>query len=142
MSDLATELQAIRTKHRKLSPKLVLQEARKPGHPLHDRFEWDDGVAGEAYRLIQARELIMKVKMRFTDSTGETRTVRRFYAIRASDADQYDYEDVEEALRDSFRRKLLMNEMRRRLDELEQQYGALQEFWAAIQKMARKKKAS
>lgn len=141
MSDLATELQSIRKRHRRLTPKIVLEEARDEAHPLHDRFEWDDAVAGEAYRLTQARELIMRVKMRREDAP-DAKPIRRFYAIRAADSDEYTYDDIEDILQDGFRRKLLLNEMRRRLDELEQQYGALQEFWSSIQKLARKKKAS
>jgi hypothetical protein len=142
VSDLASELEAIRTKHGKLTPTLVLDEARDPSHPLHDRFEWDDEVAGEAWRLEQARVLIVKVRYRFEDEKGKKQNVRRFYALRASDADEYDYEDIESIMADAFRRKLLLNEMQRRIDELVRQYGQLQEFWALVRKIARRKKVS
>ena len=140
MSHLASEIKAIRDKHGKLTPKIVLTEATNPQHPLHDQFVWDNEKAGDAYRLIQARELIQSVRLRFVDSAGENRSARRYYAIRAADADEFDYDDVEEVMADRFRRKLLLNEMQRRIDELVQQYGVLEEFWTVLQGITRKRK--
>jgi hypothetical protein len=136
VSDLRGELEKIRVKHGTLKPKIVLKEATNPKHPLHNRFEWDDAKAGNMYRLQQAQELIASVRYRFTTPTGEERNIRRYYAVRATDADQYEYDDVEEAMQDAFRRKLILNEMQRRMDELAQQYGNLQEFWELLKKMA------
>jgi hypothetical protein len=135
--DLAFILRGIREANGKLTPKLVLDEARHHDHPLHGRFEWDDAIASEAWRLQQARELIRTVRVSFTNQKGTEVSVRRYYAIRVADADEYDYDDIEEALRDSFRRKLLLNEMQRRIDELIRQFGALQEFWEVLRKVTR-----
>ncbi len=44
-----------------LRPEAVLEAASDPDSPLHPHFEWDDGVAGHAYRLYQARVLIQRV---------------------------------------------------------------------------------
>lgn len=46
-----------------LTSKLVVDEARDPKNPLHDRFEWDDGIAGEAFRMDQARTLIRSFRV-------------------------------------------------------------------------------
>lgn len=46
-----------------LTPETVVDAARNPRSPLHDQFEWDDGAAGEAYRLQQARALIKRVRV-------------------------------------------------------------------------------
>lgn len=40
------------------TPKAVVDHARNPRSPLHSFFCWDDGVAAERYRIIQARELL------------------------------------------------------------------------------------
>jgi len=45
----------------RLTPPLVVDEAKKENSPLHDLFEWDDEKAGHAYRLKQARDLIRRV---------------------------------------------------------------------------------
>lgn len=46
-----------------LTPQTVVEAARDPRSSLHSQFEWDDGVAGEAYRLQQARALIKRVRV-------------------------------------------------------------------------------
>ena len=33
-----------------ITPKRILEDARSNSSPLHDRFTWDDTVAGERYR--------------------------------------------------------------------------------------------
>lgn len=56
------ELEKLGTETR-LTPETVVEAARDPRSPLHDRFQWDDSVAGEAYRLQQARALIKQVRV-------------------------------------------------------------------------------
>jgi len=46
-----------------LRPKAVVSEARNAKHLLHRHFEWNDEVAGELYRLDQARTLIRAVQI-------------------------------------------------------------------------------
>ena len=41
-----------------LQPEIVVEAARPKSSPLHSRFEWDDSVAGQQYRIWQARQLI------------------------------------------------------------------------------------
>ena len=41
----------------------VLETARAPTSVLHGEFEWDDSVASERYRLIQARHLIRSIEV-------------------------------------------------------------------------------
>ncbi len=61
---VADEIRAIYERHGRLTPALVVDEARDEIHPLHGHFEWDDTVAGEEYRRVQASRLIrVKVKV-------------------------------------------------------------------------------
>lgn len=41
-----------------LTSKNVLESARPEDSPIHNIFEWDDSVAAEQYRLVQATKLI------------------------------------------------------------------------------------
>jgi len=41
----------------KISPQELLEKARNEDSELHKCFEWDDSVAAEKYRLIQARQM-------------------------------------------------------------------------------------
>jgi hypothetical protein len=44
----------------------VIEEARRPRSPLHADFEWDDAIAGAAYRRSQAARLIRTVRLEIT----------------------------------------------------------------------------
>ena len=57
-----------------LKAESIVDRARDPKNPLHDRFEWDDARAGHEFRLEQARSLIRHVKVTYI--TEEERTVR------------------------------------------------------------------
>lgn len=43
---------------KEVTPEQVLEKAKNKRTELHKCFEWDDTVAGEKYRLIQARDVI------------------------------------------------------------------------------------
>lgn len=57
---IQAELERIRKRHGGLlRPVDVVMAATPEDHPLHDYFEWDGPTAAHAYRLWQARQLIM-----------------------------------------------------------------------------------
>lgn len=118
----------------KLTPALVVDEARDPSHPLHPRFEWDDSIAGEAYRRQQAQELIRSVRVQYKGtkgSDGETPTVRAFHAIRSETG--YRYEPVERVTQDPFQAKLVLADMEREWRQLKRRYEQFEEFWNMVQ---------
>lgn len=53
-----------------LTPPIVVEEARAKDHPLHDYFEWRDGIAAEKYREDQARALIRSVRIQVLSNSG------------------------------------------------------------------------
>jgi hypothetical protein len=44
-------------------PQAFVDEARPEESPIHHLFTWDDGVAGELYRRVEARRIIAAVKI-------------------------------------------------------------------------------
>lgn len=48
--------------HKTITVDMVIAEATKPDHPLHDLFEWDDTVAAEKFRKMQGYALILSSK--------------------------------------------------------------------------------
>lgn len=58
-----------------LSATAVVEVARHPQSPLHNLFEWDNGVAGDSYRLQQARALIRGVKVIITTDKREIKSI-------------------------------------------------------------------
>ena len=80
-----------------LTPAVVVAAAKAKTHPLHDRFEWDDKIAGARYRLDQARELIRSVKIEvLNDDRLGPRHVRRYVSV--GDSSGRAYHRVEEVL--------------------------------------------
>ncbi len=54
-----------------LDPHIVLEAAKDADSVLHDVFEWDDNIAGEKYRLLQARLLINSVHVKIDGQTSQ-----------------------------------------------------------------------
>lgn len=126
MADLRTELHKIYREHNRLTPRLVLETARNPEHPLHSRFEWNDGVAAEKYRLDQARTLIAVVKVRYRDAKDAPQQVRRWHNIQRDSGNVY--EPVEEILDDPIATKILLGQMRREWQAMKARYSRFSEF--------------
>lgn len=123
----------------RLTPPLVLAYARDPASPLHHRFEWEDTVAAEQWRLAQARALIQKVRVVYATGADGPKRVRAFHAVRAVDETEFNYEDVEDVMADAFKRKLVMREMERQIAELVARYEHFNEFWQQIRRLSRRK---
>lgn len=67
-----------------LTPDLVVKDAEDTSSPLHELFEWDDGVAGHKYRIEQARQVITSVRVVITT---EHKAVSTVYYVRDPEAE-------------------------------------------------------
>jgi hypothetical protein len=125
---LRDQLQAIYDERQRLTPEVVVDAARDEASPLHDRFEWDDQIAGEKYRLDQARRLIRSVRVvyREADEKESARTIRAFHAIR--DEQGTSYRPVEEVTESPLLTKLLLQSMELEWKQLMRRYGHFEEF--------------
>lgn len=131
---LRDQLQNIYNQHGQLTPALVVEEARDEQHPLHDRFEWNDATAGEAWRRQQAHELIRSVKVvyREADEANPEKSVRAFHAMRSDKG--HVYEPVEQIVNDDFARRLLLQDMEREWHALHRRYKHFEEFAAMVRR--------
>jgi len=57
------ELDRIHAKRGRLDPQGIVHESRPTDAPLHPAFEWDDAIAAESYRCVQALDLIRTVEI-------------------------------------------------------------------------------
>lgn len=132
--DLRSELQSIYDQHKRLTPALVVDAAREPEHPLHSRFEWNDAVAGEAWRRQQAHELIRSVRVvyREADESSSEKSVRAFHAVRKEDG--HVYEPVDKVAADDFTRRLVLQDMEREWKALHRRYQDFEEFTALVRR--------
>jgi hypothetical protein len=129
---LRDQLQVIYDEHGRLTPAHVVDAARPADHPLHERFEWDNAVAGEAYRLDQARRLIRSVRVvyREADEKEAARTVRAYHAVR--DEQGAAYRATDEIVESEFLTKIVMQDMQREWLQLKRRYGQFAEFIAMV----------
>lgn len=130
---LRDQLQAIYDSRGELTPQAVVDEARAKSHPLHNRFEWDNKLAGEAWRRAQAQELIRSVKIVYREATehDDARTTRAFHAVRRPGG-AHSYEPAEKVAADPFSKQLLLRDMERDWMALKRRYEQFAEFAAMV----------
>jgi len=120
-------LQEIYEERGRLTARDVLEEARDPGHPLHARFEWDDSIAAERYRLEQARQLIREIKVTFIPrGATEVQSVRAYHSV--ADPEGRTYRPTQEIAGNPLMLKMLLSDMTRDWNRLRERYGHLVEF--------------
>ena len=132
MSDLREQLQEIRSKHGKLTPVLVVDEARDESSPLHHHFDWDNDDAAESWRKEQARLLIKSVRITY-EVGGKDHSVRAFHAIRQEHLNEPVYEPSEVVATDPMLREIVLRQMERDWESLHARYGMFREFVELVQ---------
>ena len=128
MSDLRAALDAVRSERGTLTPRTVVDAWRPADHPEHDRLEWDDTAAGEAWRREQAHRLITSVRIKYrTESDDHTRDVRAFVAVPTTDSAPV-YEPTEVVASDPMLRTIALRDAERQWRQLHARYLDLTEF--------------
>lgn len=132
---LRDQLDKVRADYGALTPANVVDAARNPTHPLHSRFEWDDSIAGEKWRRVQAGELIRTVRCQFTSPTTGPTSVRVFHSTTAHTPTPV-YEPLDDIVADPIAHQLLVEQMRRDWATFQSRYGHLLEFVALVGSVA------
>ena len=109
-----------------LTAKALVDASRPAEAPLHKEFEWDDSIAAESYREMQARHIINSIEI----VREEREPVRAFFNIERTDS-QYHHVDVIMRQEDS-RQKLLMSALAE-LKAFERKYAQLTELAAVFE---------
>lgn len=148
MSNIRDILQDMYERHGRLTPAIIVDESRAEDAPLHNRFEWDDTVAAEQYRFLQAARIIRSVRITRAgndtvedDGPAEPEGVRAFLPVRGRDHDDagsWTYEPTRKALADPTSRRILLNEMRRDWRAFQSKYQALSEYATLIEAEAQR----
>jgi len=123
MGSLRDELAKIHQQKQRLTAEAVVEAAAPASHPLHNRFEWDDSVAGHKYRLVQATELIRSVEVNFVVDETPIR-VREWHAVRRDST----YEPIGDVIEDEFSTQLMLRQAEREWTQLWERYQHLAEF--------------
>jgi hypothetical protein len=133
--DIATaELKKLARKHNGLlRPETVVNAARPVSSPLHSRFEWDDSVAGQSYRLWQARQLI-SVCVETMAETGESFDV--FVSLK-SDRRKGGYRIVTDVMSDTQMRQQMLKDALEELEIFRDKYQKLKQLTGVFESISR-----
>lgn len=125
--DAAAELYRIHKKFKGLTAEVVVDESRPEDAPLHPTFEWDDNVAGEKYRLMQASTIIRAIRI---DDSPQFTYVPQTITIRGEEV-KGSYQPVARVVKDERSLEAALQHLIRQLgeaqaavDELKQAAGA------------------
>lgn len=112
----------------KVTPVVVVDDARSPASPLHAVFEWDDEKAAESYRRWQAREVVgslLVVEEREDDP--EPITVRAFVSVEIGNGERA-YTSIRSAMTDPNERSQVLAQARYELEAWRRRYATYVEF--------------
>lgn len=79
----------------RLTPEIVLKNARAQSSPIHNHFTWDDTIAASKYRLLEAAMLIRSVKVSVEMHDQDKPLITRAFVNVASNAPVNDDNDTE-----------------------------------------------
>lgn len=108
------ELDRIKKERKKLTAKIVVEEAEDKKNPLHDYFEWDNSKAGQEWRIQQARVLINVVKYKLEISEGNKQEVYKYEIINTGS--EKEYKEAHEILGKIKWRKQIVEQATRELE--------------------------
>jgi hypothetical protein len=75
----------------RLETKAIVQVARDEDNPLHKCFEWNDDVAAERYREVQARQVIRSIRVVSLSPEGQPDLVRCFVNVEGTEDEARSY---------------------------------------------------
>lgn len=118
-----------------LTPKAIVHAARSPKSVLHPAFEWDDSTAAEAYREVQAGDLMrsITVVIERQEPHHEDKQTRAFVSVQQEE--QVGYTSIRHAMSDADLRKQVLERAWKELSEWRQRYADLVELAAIFQAM-------
>lgn len=118
-----------------LTPKHLLDANREVGSPLHDEFEWDDGVAAEKYRENQAAYFIRQIVVERESVSSEPVSVRAFVSTGADS--NHSYLSISRVLSDRELRANLLSMAKAEMCAFRAKYESLEELSDVFQAMGR-----
>ncbi len=106
-----------------VTPQQLVDASREENAPLHSCFEWDNDVAAEQYRLVQARALMRNIVV-----TYEPGKVVRVLANVVTNVGRREYVSLEKVLADASMKESLLSSARRDMEAFIAKYEILEEL--------------
>lgn len=116
----------------RLTPRMVVDDARPIDAALHKCFEWDDLKAAELFREDQARAVIRSVRVVTPTTAGETKAIRAYVnlAEQIGEDRQHAYISLATVLADDVLRAQMIVQARAELIAFKNRYSEFAELAA------------
>lgn len=114
-----------------ITPENVLDKARDDSTELHKCFEWDNSIAGEKYRLIQARDVIRHFVIEYKKDEEEPQKIRTYQISTTTNQ----YKPTRVILQNPDEYSALLERAKDELRDIQRRYNTLaelEEVFAAI----------
>lgn len=126
--EVGNRLMEIEAAEGSLTPQLVVEDARPEDSVLHPAFDWENEVAGEKWRIHQARQLIASVVVTQIDDVQPREPVRAFVNVRQAGQDEREYMGIVAVMSDDALREQLLENAQKELLRWRAKYAAYEEF--------------
>lgn len=71
-----------------ITPIAVVTAAKSKSSPLHPLFEWDDLVAADRFRLVQARNIVNHLEVVVVNSAGQKENIKAYFSQSVDTEDE------------------------------------------------------
>lgn len=116
----------------KIKPEEVLNIARNPETELHKCFEWDDAIAGEKYRLEQARKVIQFIVVK-EDESDPNKPPKRPIRVFERSIESRTYAPIQIIARNEDEYQNLLNRAMDELRKFRERYAHIAELESVIE---------
>ncbi len=128
-------LEQIEREEGAINPAILVDKSRDQQSPTHECFEWNDSIAAEEYRVVQARE-VMRFIVTVAEAEEEPREVRAFYSVAdKTEPSQTFYISRDKALADEEYREYILNQARNELESFRRKYEHLAELAGVVREI-------
>ena len=135
---VGNELEAIYEEHGKLTPPLIVADARNEDRETHKLIEWDDSAAAESYRQEQARYIMRNIIVvqsspKLEEPKEEQKIIkfRAFENVETEDQERY-FMPMQVAVGREDTRNYMLKQAMLALQSFRQKYGMIAELAAVI----------
>lgn len=133
-NDAGAELERIEKENGEITSQAVVDAARSKKNVLHGLFEWDDKIAGEKWRLNQARCMIAAlVVVPEEDKSYDKRAYVNIVKRSDNKQEQARYINYESAMSDEEMRATLLENAKEELRIFREKYKTLSELAAVFE---------
>jgi len=135
---VGSELEAIYEEHGKLTPPLIVEDARNDERETHKLIEWDEATAAEKYRLEQARYIMRNIiVVQSTPNLEEPKEEQKIIKFRAFENVETEEQEryfmpMQVAVSREDTRNYMLKQAMMALQSFRQKYGMITDLAAVI----------